>query len=65
MNTEMSPRIRSFVSGLTAVAITSVLMITLTESLNPALLQSSAESSAPEKTAAVGTHGSTALIRKA
>ena len=65
MNTEMSPRIRSFVSGLAAVAITSVLMTTLAESLNPALLQRSAESFAPESVAAVENHGSTALIRKA
>ena len=65
MKTELFPRVRSFVVGLTAVAITSVLMTTLAESLNPALLQSSAESSAPERTAAVGTQGSTALIRKA
>jgi hypothetical protein len=40
MKTEMSPRSRSIVSGLTAVAITTVLVSTLVEALNPALLLS-------------------------
>lgn len=48
MKTEFSPRTRSIVSGLTAVAITTVLVSTLVEALNPALLLSDNEYAAPQ-----------------
>jgi hypothetical protein len=48
MKTEMSPRSRSVVSGLTAVAITTVLVSTLVEALNPALLLSGNENAAQQ-----------------
>ena len=45
MNREMSPRIRSFVSALAAIAITMVLASTLVESVKPVLVLSSDASS--------------------
>jgi len=48
----MSPRGRSIVSGLTAVAITTVLVSTLVEALNPALLLSGNANAAPQTIAA-------------
>jgi hypothetical protein len=48
MKTELSPKARSIVSGVTAVAITTVLVSTLVEALNPALLLSGNDSAAPQ-----------------
>lgn len=53
MKTEMSPKGRSIVSGFVAVAITTVLVSTLVEALNPALLLTDNESVAPQTIAAV------------
>jgi len=64
MNTEMSPRTRSVVSGLTAIAITTALMATLVESLNPALVLRGGESAAPERAAIADSHSPATLIRK-
>lgn len=41
MKTEMSPKARTVLSGVTAFAITTVLVSTLVEALNPALVLSS------------------------
>ena len=49
MNREMSPRIRSFVSALAAIAITMVLASTLVESLKPVLALGSEASSASSR----------------
>jgi hypothetical protein len=65
MNTEMSPRIRIFVSGLASVAVTGLLMSTLVESLNPAALtKRSVETSAPATAAAVEPGSYATLIRR-
>jgi len=63
MNAEMSPRIRTLVSGLTAIATTSLLMTTLLEYLNPRQLQSSGELSTPASATAVDMRSNAALIR--
>jgi len=55
MKTEMSPRSRSIVSGLAAAAITTVLVSTLVEALNPALLFSGNGYAAPQTIAAAST----------
>lgn len=65
MKTEMSPRGRSIVSGLTAVAITTVLVSTLVEALNPALLLSGNEYAAPQTIAAAGLRRNVAPILEA
>ncbi|TFH47537.1 MAG: hypothetical protein E4H01_08120 [Lysobacterales bacterium] len=64
MNIEMSPRIRTVVSGLAAVATTALLMSTLVESLDPRRLQSGGELSAPVAAATVDIHKNAALIRR-
>ncbi len=65
MNTELSPRIRTLVSGLAAVAMTSLLMTSLIESLNPAALtKRSVESSAQLSATTVDTASHAAFIRK-
>ena len=46
MNRELSPRSRSFLSALAAIAITMVLASTLVESVKPVLVLSSEASSA-------------------
>jgi hypothetical protein len=56
MKTEFSPRARTIVSGLTAVAITTVLVSTLVEALNPALLLSDNEYAAPQTIASASAH---------
>jgi len=64
MSTEMSPRIRTLVSGLAAVAITRLVMSTLVESLNPAALtKRSVESETPLSATAVD-HGSVAASKR-
>ncbi len=64
MSTEMSPRIRTFVSGLAAVAITGLVMSTLVESLNPAALtKRGVESETPLSATAVD-HGSVAAPKR-
>lgn len=47
MNTELSPQIRSLVSGLAAIAITGFITTTLVESMKPLLFVGSGESFAP------------------
>lgn len=46
MRSEMSPRIRSFLSGLAAIAMTTVIATTLVESVKPVLMLSSGSSTA-------------------
>jgi len=65
MNIEMSPRIRTVVSGLAAVATTALLMTTVIESLNPAALhQSRREAAAPVNAAVLDTRSGAPLIRR-
>lgn len=65
MNTELSPRIRTLVSGLAAVAITGLLMTSVIESLNPAALtKRSAEPTAPVSAAAVDPDSYVTFIRR-
>ena len=65
MSTEMSPRVRSIVSGLAAVATTALLMATVVESLNPAALtRRSDEPSAQLSAATVDARSQAPLIRK-
>jgi len=61
MNTEMSPRIRSFVSGLAAIAMTTLLATTLVESMKPVLMLSSGAHSTPVNAAALDIRGDTTL----
>ncbi len=64
MNTELSPRIRTLVSGLAAVAVTGLLMTSVIESLNPAALtKRSVESETPLSATAVD-HGSAAAPKR-
>jgi hypothetical protein len=65
MKTELSPRARSIVSGVTAVAITTVLVSTLVEALNPALLLSGNEYAAPQTIAAASVRRNGASILEA
>lgn len=53
MKTEMSPKTRSVLSAVTAFAITTVLVSTLVEALNPALVLSSNGYAEPQQIAAV------------
>ncbi|MGQ0429301.1 MAG: hypothetical protein ACT4UQ_05160 [Gammaproteobacteria bacterium] len=53
MKTQMTPRSRSFWSGLTALAITTVLVSSLVEALNPALILSNGAQADPEAIATV------------
>ena len=65
MSIEMSPRIRTVVSGLAAVATTALLMTTVIESMNPAALQQSRrDSSTPVIAAIVDTRSDAPLIRR-
>jgi hypothetical protein len=65
MSIEMSPRVRTIVSGLAAVATTALLMSTVIESLNPAKLQQSRRESAESVNAAVlDTRSDAPLIRR-
>ncbi len=52
MKTELTPRGRSIVSGLAAAAVTTVLVSTLVEALNPALLFSDSAQVGPQAIAA-------------
>lgn len=61
MKTEMSPRIRSFVSGLAAVAMTILLSTTLVEAVKPVLMLSSGELSASVNAAALDIRGDATL----
>lgn len=51
MNTDLSPRARTFVSGLAAAAVTTVLVSSLVESFHPALLLRFDEGSASQQVA--------------
>ncbi len=63
MNTELSPRVRTIVSGLAAVAMTGLLMSSLIESLNPAALtRRGVEPSTP--IAAADTSDNATFIRR-
>ncbi len=53
MKNEMSPKTRSVLSGVAAFAITTVLVSTLVEALNPALLLSANGYAEQEQIAAV------------
>lgn len=53
MKTELSPKARTVLSAVTAFAITTVLVSTLVEALNPALVLSSNGYSEPQQIAAV------------
>jgi hypothetical protein len=65
MNIEMSPRVRTVVSGLAAIATTALLMTTVIESLNPAALQQSfRESATPVNAAVFDTRSDAPLIRR-
>lgn len=65
MSFEMSPRTRTVVSGLAAVATTALLMSTVIESLNPAALQQSLrESDAPVNAAILDARNDAPLIRR-
>lgn len=64
MSYELSPRIRTVVSGLAAVATTVLLMTTVIESLNPAALsQSLRDSAGPAIAANVDLQNGGPLIR--
>lgn len=65
MKTELSPKARSIVSGVTAVAITTVLVSTLVEALNPALLLSDNEYAAPQTIAAASARREDASVPEA
>jgi hypothetical protein len=52
MKTEWSPKARTVLSGVAAFAITTVLVSTLVEALNPALVLSANGYSEPQKIAA-------------
>lgn len=65
MKTEFSPRARTFVSGLTAVAITTVLVSTLVEALNPALLLSGNENAAQQTIASASARRDGASLPEA
>jgi hypothetical protein len=65
MNIEMSPRVRTVVSGLAAIVTTALLMTTVIESLNPAALQQSlGESATPVNAAVLDTRSDAPLIRR-
>jgi hypothetical protein len=65
MSYEMSPRNRTVVSGLAAVATTVLLMTTVIESLNPAALnQSLRESARPAIAANVDVQSDALLVRR-
>jgi hypothetical protein len=64
MNIEMSPRVRTVVAGLAAIATTTLVMSTLVESLDPRRLQSGGEHSAPVSAAAAHIQSNTAFIRR-
>lgn len=51
MNIDLTPRARSFVSGLAAAAVTTVLVSSLVESFDPALLLRFDDGSAPQQIA--------------
>jgi hypothetical protein len=63
MNIEMSPRTRTVVAGLAAIATTTLVMSTLVESLDPRRLQSG-EHATPVIAATAGSHSNTALVRR-
>ena len=65
MKTELSPKARSIVSGVTAVAITTVLVSTLVEALNPALLLSDNEYAAPQTIASASARREGASVPEA
>ena len=56
MRSEISPRTRSFLSGLAAIALTTVIATTLVESVKPVLILSSG-SSTPVSVAALDSRG--------
>jgi hypothetical protein len=63
MNHEISPRIRSFLSGLAAIALTTVIATTLVESVKPVLMLGSGESFASVNTVACDYREHSTLVR--
>jgi hypothetical protein len=63
MNHEMSPRIRSFLSGVAAVAMTILIATTVVESLKPVLMLSSGDGFTSLNAAASGNRGDTTFVR--
>jgi len=61
MNIDMSPRTRFLVSGLAAIATTTLVMSTLVESLDPRRLQSNGEHSTPVRAATADVRGNAAF----
>jgi hypothetical protein len=63
MNHEFSPGIRSFLSGLAAIALTTVIAATLVESAKPVLALGNGASYASVNTAAYGYRDHATLVR--
>ena len=53
MNIDLTPRARTFVSGLAAAAITTVLVSSLVEAFDPAVLLQFDRNSAPQQIASL------------
>ena len=53
MNIDLTPRTRTFVSGLAAAAVTTVLVSSLVEAFDPAVLLQFDKGSAPQQIASV------------
>jgi hypothetical protein len=62
MNREVPRRARSVLSGLGAIALTSVLAATLVESVKPVLILSSGGFPAPINAAVIDIHGRSAVV---
>jgi hypothetical protein len=65
MKTEISPRSRSVISGVSATAITVLVMAWLVEALNPALLMSHGPQADAERIAAIQDPNSASVESKA
>jgi len=65
MNTDFSPRTRTFVSGLAAAAVTTVLVSSLIESFDPVQLLRLEDGSAAEQVARAELRRDGALVREA
>jgi hypothetical protein len=65
MKTELSPKGRTIVSGVAAFAITTVLVSTLVEALNPALVFGAGGYSEPQEIASASTRRETQLVLEA
>jgi hypothetical protein len=63
MNHQISSRISSFLSGLAAIALTTIIATTLVESVKPVLALSSSDQFATANAAEVDGHGTANLVR--